>query len=123
VLNMTIVIGSLAKPVEVRALPSGISLASFDLSVPRHDGPADLVPVALFEAPDEVSGWTAGLGLLAIGRVRRRFFRVGGNTQSRTEVVAEKVVSVTNFDGISSALASVSAVFECVLEDLLPAGP
>jgi single-strand DNA-binding protein len=27
-----------------------------------------------------------------VGRVRRRFFRAGGTTQSRTEVVADSVV-------------------------------
>jgi single-strand DNA-binding protein len=33
-----------------------------------------------------------GQELLVTGRVRRRFFRAGGVTQSRTEVVADRVV-------------------------------
>ena len=35
----------------------------------------------------------AGADLVVLGSVRRRFFRAGGATQSRTEVVAEKVVA------------------------------
>jgi single-strand DNA-binding protein len=30
--------------------------------------------------------------VVVLGRVRRRFFRTGGGTQSRTEVVADQVV-------------------------------
>jgi single-strand DNA-binding protein len=37
-----------------------------------------------------------GTELLVTGRVRRRFFRAGGATQSRTEVVAEAVVVATD---------------------------
>src|SRR5580658_1785188 len=53
-LNMAVVIGSLAKPVLVRNLPSGLSLASFDLMVPRADQSADTVPVALFDTPEDM---------------------------------------------------------------------
>ena len=36
---------------------------------------------------------SAGADVVVLGSVRRRFFRAGGATQSRTEVVAEKVVA------------------------------
>ena len=36
-LNMAVVIGNLTKPVEIRSLPSGTSVASFDLQVLRTD--------------------------------------------------------------------------------------
>ena len=122
-LNLVIVIGSLAKPVEVRSLPSGVSVANFDLVVPQIDGTPDTVPVALFEVPDEALQWVAGEPLLAVGKVRRRFFRVGPSTQSRTEVVAEKVVPVSQHDGARLALTSVGPAIEGALEDLQPPGP
>jgi single-strand DNA-binding protein len=120
VLNIVIVIGSLAKPVEVRDLPSGVSIANFDVVVPQVDGTPDSVPVALFEAPEEVLQWEAGAPLLVVGRVRRRFFRVGPTTQSRTEVVAEKAVPISRDDEARLVLTSVAPAIEGALEELQP---
>jgi single-strand DNA-binding protein len=39
-----------------------------------------------------------------VGRVRRRFFRAGGTTQSRTEVVADTVVPATQAKRVEAAL-------------------
>jgi single-strand DNA-binding protein len=122
-LNVVIVIGNLAKPLEVRNLPSGVSIANFDLVVPQIDGTPDTVPVALFEPTDEALQWAAGEPLLATGRVRRRFFRVGPNTQSRTEVVADRVVPMSQPDGARLALASVGPAIEGALEEFPPSGP
>jgi single-strand DNA-binding protein len=91
-------------------LPSGSSLASFDLQVGRSDQAADVVPVAFFDPPATVSGLEAGQALLAIGRVRRRFFRVGGSTQSRTEVVAEHVVPMASVQEVRALLGRAAAL-------------
>ncbi len=104
-LNMVVVIGKLAKPLQVRNLPSGLSLACFDLQVARSDESADTVPVALFDSGDEIPNWPTGQALMAVGRVRRRFFRVGGSTQSRTEVVAEKVLPIVEKEDVRRVLA------------------
>jgi single-strand DNA-binding protein len=117
-LNMVVVIGSLAKPMQVRSLPSGLSLASFDLMVPRADQSADTVPVALFDTPEHVPEWAAGQEILAIGRVRRRFFRVAGSTQSRTEVVAEKVFPLSHKESVCLALAGAGAALAGIVEYL-----
>jgi single-strand DNA-binding protein len=117
-LNTVIVIGNLAKPVEVRNLPSGVSIANFDVVVPQVDGTPDTVPIALFDPPGEALQWEAGRPLLAVGRVRRRFFRVGPSTQSRTEVVAEKVVPLSRGDEARLALTSVAPAIEGALEEL-----
>jgi hypothetical protein len=122
VLNLVIVIGNLAKPLEVRNLASGVSIANFDLVVPQIDGTPDTVPVALFEASDEALQWVSGEALLAVGRVRRRFFRVGPGTQSRTEVVAEKVVRMSQRDGARLVLTSVGPTIEGALEELQAPG-
>jgi single-strand DNA-binding protein len=117
-LNMAVVIGSLAKPVLVRNLPSGLSLASFDLMVPRADQSADTVPVALFDTPEDMPEWAAGQEVLAIGRVRRRFFRVAGSTQSRTEVVADKVLALSHKDSVCSALTGAGSALASIVDDL-----
>ena len=117
-LNMVVVIGSLAKPMQVRSLPSGLSLASFDLTVPRADQSADTVPVALFVTPEHVPEWAAGQSVLAIGRVRRRFFRVAGSTQSRTEVVADKVLALSHKESVCLALAGAGSALAGIVDDL-----
>ncbi|HTT92377.1 MAG TPA: single-stranded DNA-binding protein [Acidimicrobiales bacterium] len=122
VLNTVIVMGNLAKAVEVRNLPSGVSIANFDVVVPQVDGTPDTVPVALFDPPDEALEWEAGRPLLVVGRVRRRFFRVGPSTQSRTEVVAEKAVPISRGEEARLALTSVAPAIEGALEELQPPG-
>ncbi len=42
--------------------------------------------------------------MLVVGRVRRRFFRSAGGTQSRTEVVAEAVVNARHTKRAAAAL-------------------
>jgi single-strand DNA-binding protein len=115
---MVVVIGNLGKPLQVRSLPSGLSLASFDLLVPRPDQAGDTVPVALFDPEEHVGEWDAGQQLLAIGRVRRRFFRVEGSTQSRTEVVADKVLALKDKESVISALTGAGSALSGVVEEL-----
>jgi len=115
---MVVVIGSLAKPLQVRSLPSGLSLACFDLHVLRSDQSVDTVPVALFGPGDQRPSWVVGQELLAIGRVRRRFFRTAGTAQSRTEVVAERVMALDQEPGVCSALTEVGATLSNLVEEL-----
>ena len=122
-LNMAVVIGNLAKPVDVRSLPSGDSVASFDLQVLQADKPPDTVPVTLSETPERAADWPVGEQLLVIGRVRRRFFRVGSGTQSRTEVVAEKVLLLYGEEDAVAALAEAGTALELIVEDLGRASP
>jgi single-strand DNA-binding protein len=117
-LNLAIVIGSLAKPAQVRALPNGLCLATFDLQVRLADQSPDTVPVALFDAPDQVTEWTVGQELLAIGRVKRRFFRVGGATQSRTELVADRVLPMAPEEDVRTVLADAASKISAVIADI-----
>ena len=90
-MNVVILRGVLSRPSEERVLPSGDTLVAYELRIPHDDGPADSVPVV----------WPTALGrgqldegqeVVVTGRVRRRFYRAAGATQSRTEVVADVVV-------------------------------
>jgi single-strand DNA-binding protein len=91
--NITIVQGYLSRPPEVRSLPSGDVLVAYEVTVPAAEGRrAESVPVVWLAAPPSASGIEAETEVVVIGRVRRRFFRAAGGTQSRTEVVADQVV-------------------------------
>ena len=90
--NLVVLHGTLSADVRRRELPSGQVLAHFDVTT-RDAGGTQTVPVAWFDPPAAVSGLAAGVDVVVVGSVRRRFFRAGGATQSRTEVVAEKVVA------------------------------
>ena len=90
--NLSVVVGTLTRPPEQRSLPSGDHVHALEVTVHPNDAPAESVPVAWPNGPARALGWPVGTELLVVGRVRRRFFRAGGVTQSRTEVVATAAV-------------------------------
>ena len=90
--NLALLVGTLNRSPELRPLPDGGTVLTLDLTIRPVGEPAESVPVAWYEAPDDALGWPVGEELLVTGRTRRRFFRAGGLTQSRTEVVATAVV-------------------------------
>lgn len=91
-LNVVVAVGRLTRPAELRVLPSGDRLVTIELTVARDEGRAESVPVSWFAAPARAADLDVDENVLVVGRVRRRFFRAGGVTQSRTEVVADVVV-------------------------------
>jgi single-strand DNA-binding protein len=50
--------------------------------------------------------------VVVVGRVRRRFFRSGGVTQSRTEVVAEVVLPTGQTKRVAGVLRAAAAKLE-----------
>ena len=90
--NLAVVSGHLSRPAEARELGSGTHLVALDVSVRRFGAPTENVPVVWHDAPAWASTLVSDEEVIVIGRVRRRFFRAGGATQSRTELVAEQVV-------------------------------
>ena len=91
-MNVTFLRGRLSSPPRTLELPSGDTALSLELTIRDGDAPADTVPVAWFAPSKAAAGWEAGQELVVIGKVRRRFFRAGGRTASRTEVLATTVV-------------------------------
>ena len=92
--NVAVLVGRLARPAEARELPSGDRLVAYEGTVPRENGRAESVPVVWFDAPASAGTLDVDENVVVVGRVRRRFFHAGGATQSRTEVVADKVLPV-----------------------------
>ncbi|CAB4364695.1 MAG: hypothetical protein F2681_17765 [Actinobacteria bacterium] len=93
-MNIVILRGVLSSAPVLRSLASGSVVVSLEVTTPLDTGTAS-VPVAWFDPPSEVP-WGPGDEVCVLGTVRRRFFRSGGVTQSRTEVVATQVVAAGN---------------------------
>lgn len=90
-MNVAILRGRLSSPPREQRLASGDRLVSLEVTTRAERGPADSVPVAWFPT-SAMPAWEAGQEVVVVGRVRRRFFRTGGATASRTEVVASTVI-------------------------------
>ena len=104
--NLVVLRGTLAAEPRPRELPSGSVLTQFDLTT-RDSGGTQSVPVAWFEPPGAGVPAEPGDEVVVVGSVRRRFFRLGGATQSRTEVIAEQVISARRGRQVHRALEGV----------------
>lgn len=104
-MNVVMIRGCLSRPPEDRLLASGDHLVSYEVRVTRAGERAETVPVAWMEAPASAAQLSVDEEVVVVGRVRRRFFRAGGATQSRTEVVATCVVPVRHRKRATQALA------------------
>lgn len=111
-LNIVVLNGVLARPASTTELPSGTRLVGLELTVRCGGGPAESVPVVWFDPPAWATSLDTGADLVVLGRVRRRFFRAGGVTQSRTEVVAARVVRAPARSRVASLLSEATAAIE-----------
>lgn len=109
-MNVVVLRGSLSSSPVVRSLASGSVLVSLELTT-TVEGANVSVPVAWFDPPGDVE-WDTGDQLLVTGTVRRRFFRAGGVTSSRTEVVATEVIPASSGRRARAALSRASARIE-----------
>lgn len=96
VTNLVVLRGHLSSPPRIRQLPSGSTLLQLEVTTPSTDDePAVSVPVVWFDPPARSGldpATPESTEVIVRGTVRRRFFRAGGATVSRTEVVASLVV-------------------------------
>jgi single-strand DNA-binding protein len=111
-INLVVLEGVLARPARDLELPSGGRILSLEVTVKRAEGPAEPVPVAWFDPPAWATALDQGDEVVVVGRVRRRFFKAGGTTQSRTEVVASRLVRAGARSRVASLLAEAVATLE-----------
>lgn len=110
-INVVALAGRLSRPAERRVLPSGEDVVSYEITTAgRGNERTDTVPVIWFSAPASASVLDVDDQVVVVGRVRRRFFRAGGSTQSRTEVVADAVVPARNRRRVRAALDAAAGV-------------
>jgi single-stranded DNA-binding protein len=115
-MNIVVLQGTLSRPPEIRSTSSG-DVISYEVTTrPAEGGPAATAPVAWSQPPKAAYTLEQGDSVTVVGHVRRRFFRSGESTQSRTEVVADLVVSTRR-------KAQLATVFERVLAELETAAP
>jgi len=88
--NLAVIRGFVARPPVERRLPAGTRVLQFDIVTEGHPGLTS--PVALHH---EAATIEEGDHVIVVGQVVRRFFRSGGSTASRTEVVATEVIKAT----------------------------
>jgi single-stranded DNA-binding protein len=93
--NVAIVEGRLSSPPRVTELGSGDVLVRYEVTVAREGAPADSVPVSWLGSATRAPATELETGdeVVAVGRVRRRWYRpAAGGSRSATEVVADVVV-------------------------------
>ncbi len=99
------------EPVE-RELASGEIVVQFDIGT-RLEGAAVSAPISMSDPSSATREVIAeGASVVVLGGVRRRFFRAGGQTQSRTEVVATRVVPVRRRAAVRRLLAEATAAID-----------
>lgn len=123
-MNIVIIRGRLSSEPTVRALQSGSVLVSLDVTTPDEGEGRSSVPVAWFDPPrgSSVASWSTGEEVVAVGVVRRRFYRSAGGTQSRTEVVARTVVKAASSRSVARLLDEVTRCLGQAEAGALPSG-
>ena len=104
-INLVVLHVVLTRPASQLDLPSGTRIAAMEVTVRRQGAPAEPVPVSWTDPPSWVTSADTGTEVVVLGRVRRRFFRSGGATQSRTEVVAARVVRASSRAKVAALMA------------------
>ncbi len=113
--SLVMIAGELAKGPEIRTLESGSVLAVLTVRVKATEqGRAMSLPITMWDPPPWVGDLEVGVGLVAAGRVVRRFYALAGGRASRVEVVAEHVARGSDRRG----RARVRRVVEGALEAL-----
>lgn len=107
--NLVVLSGTVTLEPTLRDLKGGVVL-QFDLNTSVGDGPGCSVPVAWHDpTAAQTSSFAAGDDVVVTGSVRRRFFRVAGQTQSRTEVIVASLIPARRKKSANSALAAAAA--------------
>lgn len=109
-INLAAVRGTMTNEPVQRDLADGTTIVQFDVNtnVERDGHRANVsVPVAWRNpSPSAVDALVVGDDVVIVGRIERRFFRSGGSTQSRTELVADRCVPARRVKTARSALAA-----------------
>ena len=105
-MNITVLGGTLSSDPVWRSLPSGSTVVALEVTTESSFESRSTVPVSLVDPRRvrDLERLVAGDAVLVIGETRRRFFRAGGSTGSRTEVRASQVIPVGQRVRVTSAL-------------------
>ena len=104
--NLAVLRGVVTSEPKVRELPSGSTITNVEVTT-RGEAVTASVPVVVHDRPVPVA---AGDEVIVVGHVQRRFFRAGGATQSRTEVIATHLVPARRTRTAARAIAAAAAL-------------
>ena len=104
--NRAVLRGTVTSEPKVRELPSGSTVTNVEVTT-RGESLTATVPVVVHDRAVTVA---PGDEVVVVGHVQRRFFRAGGVTQSRTEVVATQLVPARRTRTAERALAAAVAI-------------
>lgn len=109
-------VGQVTADPEPREVAGGVAWqfdVATEVAITPQDGDAVrrlVVPVNWYDPPSrDIEVVTAGVEVVVVGTVRRRFFRSGGQTASRTEVVPDRVVPTRRRATVRSVLADAAS--------------
>jgi single-strand DNA-binding protein len=110
--NLVLVRGTLSSVPIRRTLPNGSDIVQIEVTSRDSDGVARSVPVIVHEpiGKDDFTTWDAGIEVVVVGSVARRFFRSGGGTASRTEVIAIRVLRGSQSARVERLLGDVGRI-------------
>ena len=111
-MNVVVVRGTLSSEPMERTLPSGTNIMNWDVTTETSEGRSS-VPVQWADPPKRVRDFEKGDEVVIFGELRRRFFRSGGSTTARTEVVASLVAKPTQAVAVSRLLTRARGDLEC----------
>jgi single-strand DNA-binding protein len=104
--NLAVLRGIVTSEPKVRELPSGSTVTNVEVTT-RGEAFTASVPVVVHDRPVDVA---AGDEVVVVGSVQRRYFRAGGATQSRTEVIAAQLVPARRARTATRAIAAAAAL-------------
>jgi single-strand DNA-binding protein len=104
-MNVVVVKGRLARPARCSVAGDDRLLVSWEVSTQAPGQRAEPVPAVWYDAPAWAADLDVGAEVAVLGRVRRRFFSAGGQTQSRTEVVVTEATSCQDTQATRALLA------------------
>ncbi len=101
-INVAVISGTISSEPRERTLPSGGRVVQLEVTT-LVAGTRVSVPVVVHDRAVTVA---AGDHVVVTGHVARRFFRAGGATQSRTELVADRVVRASRRRDVQRAVGA-----------------
>jgi single-strand DNA-binding protein len=111
--NVALLRGAIVGELISRDLPSGSTVVQFDVATTITAGDKTVkvsVPVSWVDPPSRaLDPIEQGLDVVVVGTVRRRFFRSGGSTQSRTEVVVDAIVPTRRTKQVMALVSDTAA--------------
>ncbi len=93
-MNIVVLRGTVLDEPTERTLASGVTVTNWEVRA-LESGAAHTVPVQWEDADRKVQAVGAGDEVVVLGTVRRRFFRTGGATAARTEVLGAQMAKPT----------------------------